>query len=279
MLPPKFNGSEVLLAVKFFVADSLSVIQWDPGGKDFVLSDYFIRRISGECYYGAQVDFLKIWSVLKWCIVHVVIADFSVSVVATSSVFMFDCASGSVALCHAKATMRIVDVLNAQNSNLEVVHKETTSLLAKEPIGGNTYEMVLLTLYGSNTLHLWNFAWLVHLGNVDFSNFTSKDFGRHSVNQFVIAYKERAVKEITWKTKTNDKSQYLKLRLEDKYVSQEGGIDRTRMNLPQYMRNYMINWTAVWRVHNNFHDIRSGEEGRELTFGLFVNSVRMSKQH
>ncbi|GAU41654.1 hypothetical protein TSUD_398370 [Trifolium subterraneum] len=184
MLPPKFSGSEVLLAVKFFVADSLSVIQWDPGGKDSVLSDYFIRRISGECYYGAQVDFLKIWSVLKWCVVHVVIADFSVSVVATSSVFMFDCASGSVALCHAKATMRIVDVLNAQNSTLEVVHKETTSLLAKEPIGGNTYEMVLLTLYGSNTLHLWNFAWLVHLGNVDFSNFTSKDFGRHSVNQF-----------------------------------------------------------------------------------------------
>ncbi|MCI12866.1 hypothetical protein A2U01_0033973, partial [Trifolium medium] len=108
------------------------------------------------------------------------------------------------------------------SSNLEVIHKENTSLIAKEQIGGNVYEMVLLTPYGSDTLHLWNFAWLVHQGNADFSNFTIRIFGRHSVNQFVIAYKEGAVKEATWKTKVDDMSQFLKLRLEDKSVSQEG---------------------------------------------------------
>ncbi|MCI02621.1 programmed cell death protein 4-like, partial [Trifolium medium] len=63
MLTPKFNGSEILLALQPLVVGLLSLQQWDPGGS--VLSDDGIRRIIGECYYGAQEGFHKKWSVLK----------------------------------------------------------------------------------------------------------------------------------------------------------------------------------------------------------------------
>ncbi|GAU18369.1 hypothetical protein TSUD_202580 [Trifolium subterraneum] len=112
MLPFELNGSEVWMAVQSLVAVLLSVQLWDPGVKGSVLSDYCIRRISGKCYYGVQEDFHIMWSVLKGCVVYLLIADFSVIVVATSSVFMFDCASGSVALYDAKATMKIVPLID-----------------------------------------------------------------------------------------------------------------------------------------------------------------------
>jgi hypothetical protein len=90
------------------VSSLLSVQQWDPGGS--ILNDDCIQRIIGERYYGAQEDFRKVWSLLKWYVVHILIIDFSVIVVATSSVFMFDCANGLVVLCHVKATMRIASL-------------------------------------------------------------------------------------------------------------------------------------------------------------------------